>query len=237
MLKTLLNYDIAVVLFLLLDLVLGIQYGLSTVILSFIGLESVGNSNWYIFTILLMYLVSYIAAKVYKENYKSIALTVTVCAILYVIVAQITGLPSRFVSTVVTYALGMWIAVYKDELKKLFNKKAIVSLIIILIPILVTYKLRGNDYIMNLNSCFFVLLVVWFMAHFEIRSKMLFFFGKHAFSIYILQSLPMVMISHYYTPVGLMRYLFVAANLLITVCISVLFDKFLPVIARRILKT
>ena len=258
LLKTLFNFDISVLIYLVVNTLLGIHYDIGTILLSFIGYESVGNSNWYIFTILLMYLVSYVtgimvvrgddrggdavddgAGDVHGLNKKQgslIATIVTVCAVAYVVIAQITGLPSRFVSTVVTYALGMWIAVYKDEIESLFKKKPIITLIAICIPILATYKLRGGDYIMNINSCFFVLLVVWFMAHFEIKSKILYFLGKHAFSIYILQRIPMIIISHFYSPSGVMNYVFVAVSLGITIAIAVLFDKFLPVIDRKIIR-
>ena len=237
LLKTLINFDIAVIIFLVANTLLGIHYSGREIAGSFIGITSIGNSNWYIFTILVMYLVSYLAAVVLKDNYNAIAIAVTVCSVVYVAIAQITGLPSRFVSTVVTYALGMWIALYKDELERVFKNKAIVSLMIICIPILVTYKFRDNDYIMNLNSCFFVLSVVWFMAHFEIQSSILYFLGKHAFSIYILQRLPMLLISHFYTPVGMMNYVFVAICLLITVGIAVVFDKLLEKVDKIVLKT
>ena len=236
LLKTLLNFDVAVFLYLIVDLVLGIQYDTLTIIGSFIGLTSVGNSNWYIFTILLMYLVSYFAALVLRDNYKEIAMAVTVCSVMYVVIAQVTGLPSRFVSTVTTYALGMWVAIYRDELLKLFKGKPVSSIIVISIVILSTYKLRGSDYVMNLNSCFFVLLVVWFMAHFEIKSRVLLFFGTHAFSIYILQRIPFIIISHFYEPKGTMSYVFVIVCLAITIGLAAIFDMLLVKLDKKVIK-
>lgn len=237
LLKTLLNFDVAVLLFLCVNLILGIHYSRFVILGSFIGLTDVGNSNWYFFTILLMYLVSYIAAVFLKECYKGVAAAVTICSVIYVIVAQISNLPSRFVSTAVTYALGMWIAIYKDELETAINKKAIISLIVILIPIAITYKWRENDFIMNLSSCFFIMLVVWFMAHFEIRSNILYFLGQHVFGIYILQRLPMLIISHFYNPRGIMNYVFVIICLALTVCMAVVYDKLLIRIDKRIIRT
>ena len=236
-LKTLVNFDIAVLIFLVVNTILGIRYDTLTILGSFIGITGIGNSNWYIFTILLMYLISYLAAMLLKDNFKGISITVTICAVLYVVIAQITGLPSRFVSTVVTYAIGMWIAIYKDELQRVFEEKSIISLVVIVIPILATYKLRWSDYAMNLNSCFFVLLVVWFMAHYEIKSNILYFLGKHAFSIYILQRLPMLIISHFYQPQGIMNYVLVAGCFVITVVIAVLYDNLLAKVDRKIIRT
>lgn len=60
-LTTLLNFDVAIVAFLLLGLLLGTPMSAKQVLLSFVGWESVGNSNWYIFVILLCYVISYLS--------------------------------------------------------------------------------------------------------------------------------------------------------------------------------
>lgn len=234
LLKTLVNYDIAVLLFLVVNLLLGIYYKPLTIVLSFIGLEGIGNSNWYIFTILLMYMVSFMSAIVWQKNYKALAAFVMVGSFLYVLIGHLTGLQSRFVSTVVTYSLGMWIALYRNDIETLFNEKLAVSFVLIVIPIILTYKMRSNDYVMNINSCFFVLLVVLFMAHFEIRSKVLHFIGKHAFSIYILQRLPMLIISRCYSKSEMPSYLFVVVCFVITVGLAVTYDKVLKVVDKKI---
>lgn len=62
LLATLLNFDVAVFSFLLLDLALGINYKTSSFILAFTGWESIGNSNWYIFVILILYFMHYLSA-------------------------------------------------------------------------------------------------------------------------------------------------------------------------------
>jgi len=236
-LKTLLNFNIAILVFLAVNLILGIHYSGWEIVGSFIGLTSIGNSNWYIFSILVMYVISYLAGVVFKDNYKGIAITVTICSVLYVIIIQIIGLPSRFVSTIVTYAFGMWLCLFKNEIKNVFKGKPVISLVFILIPILATFNFRANDYIMNISSCFFVLLVVWFMTHFEIKSKILYSLGKYSFSIYVLQRLPMNTISYFYSPSGLMNYMFVASCLFITVGLSIIFDKLVEQVDKKIIKT
>ena len=98
------------------------------------------------------------------------------------------------------------------------------SISIIAVIFLVTYKFRYNDYIMNLSSIYFVLAIVCFNTFFTIKSKMLQFVGKHAFSIYILQRIPMIFFEHY----GFMkeyRYIFVIVVGLCTILIAVLFDN------------
>lgn len=68
-LTTLLNFDVAVLCFVVLNLLLGKTMHLKQVVLSFIAWDSVGNSNWYIFCILTCYLLAYLALKFYNSNF------------------------------------------------------------------------------------------------------------------------------------------------------------------------
>lgn len=58
-LTTLLNFDIAVLAFIAVDLLLGRALTWQQCLLSFVCWDSVGNSNWYIFAILLCYAVTF----------------------------------------------------------------------------------------------------------------------------------------------------------------------------------
>lgn len=59
LLTTLVNFDIAVVVFVVVDFLIGRKFGLRQLVLSFVGLDSIGNSNWYIFDILLCYALTW----------------------------------------------------------------------------------------------------------------------------------------------------------------------------------
>lgn len=73
--RTLLYFDIAILFFLLCNLFQGKIYPLKQILLSFVGWESVGNSNWFVFAILYAYAVTLIAAKLNgnKINIKTIS--------------------------------------------------------------------------------------------------------------------------------------------------------------------
>lgn len=60
---TLINFDVAVLIFLVVDLLLGRDVVLSKIVLSFLAWDSLGNSNWYIFAILICYLLTCLVAK------------------------------------------------------------------------------------------------------------------------------------------------------------------------------
>lgn len=233
-LKILINFDIAIILYLVMNIVLGIKYTSWQIVGSFIGLTSVGNSNWYIFTILIMYIVTYLGAMFWKEDYQKIALTVSVFSILYIMIIQATRLPSRFCSTVCCYALGIWIVLYKNKLIKFLQKKIILKAIVLVIPILLTYKLRDNNYFMNFNSIFFVLFIICFLSQFKIKSRVLYFLGRHAFSIYILQRIPMIIISDLLVIEESRIYLVIMLEFVITVGIAVFFEKSIVIVDKML---
>lgn len=242
--KTWLNFAIAIVLFLIVDICLGIRYDALTIIGSFIGLTSVGNSNWYVFAILLMYLLTYICAQiavkadgkdvgVTSENARKIAIGVTSGALIYFVVAQFL-LPSRFSSTVMCYPLGIWIAFYEEKFLNCFLKKRWISIAVLAIILVATYKLRYIDAVMNLASICFALAIVWFLCWFKINSRILEFIGTHAFSIFILQRIPFLMLQTLTPKICEVPMAFVVVSFAVTLAISVAFDKMLKHVDNKI---
>ena len=234
-LKTLINFDIAVVLYLVLNILLNIKYSTIDIFFSFIGLTGIGNSNWYIFDILIMYIVSYLAAKEFHNDYSKQAVMTIICTVIFIAVMKIANMPSRFVSTIMCYPFGVFICVYKDRIITLIKSKKNTTVFVIVFILGITYKLRYDDYIMNIASIFFVLSFIWFEVFFELDNKLLKFIGNHAFSIYILQRIPMIVFSHYGILVQ-QPYMFVLSNMAITILVAVLFDYFVNKVDKILLK-
>lgn len=67
-LGTLLNFSVAVLCYLAIDYLLSIPVTPVQVLESLVGWESVGNSNWYIFVIMLCYLVTYLAFRFFEKK-------------------------------------------------------------------------------------------------------------------------------------------------------------------------
>ncbi len=235
-LKVLISFDIAVLMYLLLATIMGVKYSASTILLSFVGWTSLGNSNWYIFAILVMYLLLYCMAKVWKEKHVYVALTVTLGTVLYIVLMVVVGQPARFYSTIMCFPIGVWLAIYKEKIVEVFIKRKVVSLIALLVLFVPTCMFRYNDYIMNFNSCVLIFLVVWFLSQFKVQNKALRFLGKHAFSIYILQRIPMIILDYKFN--WLIKYNIAAVIIvwIITFIMAIVFDKFLSVIYRKVLK-
>lgn len=70
-LVTLLNFDVAVVLFVIANLLLGLDLSVRQIVLSLFCWDSVGNSNWYIFVILACYTIVYLGYKLIRMTSSS----------------------------------------------------------------------------------------------------------------------------------------------------------------------
>lgn len=233
-LRTLFNYDIAVILYLLVNIFIHSSYTWQEILLSFIGLTSVGQSNWYIFDILLLYVISYIAATLFKENYLRQCIAVTGLSMFSITVMMLYGMDSRFISTFLCYAAGVWTALYKNELVDLFKRKKWMSIAFLELFIIVTYKLRWNDLIMNFSSIAVVLVFVWFNTFWVFKSSILHWIGTYAFSIFILQRIPMGLLT-YFGLAGFSPYLLVIVSFVVTVGLAVVFDKYLKIVDKKLL--
>lgn len=89
----------------------------------------------------------------------------------------------------------------------------------------VSWLLRGNAIASILNHVLFLALVLLLTMTVQIHNKILYFFGRHLFSIYILQRLPMLVMLHFGW--DQYPYLFVLVSFAVTVPMSVAFDLLL----------
>ena len=108
-LKTLFHFDIAVIIFAIINICLGHSIKLSKFIISLTGWESVGNSNWYIFTILCLYLTTYLSFSIFDKNNKKAIILNWILSITLLIVLSIYKGPQLgyWYNTLVCYPFGI----------------------------------------------------------------------------------------------------------------------------------
>lgn len=223
-LRVLVHFDIAILIYIAINLAQHKPPTLINVLLSFIGWSSVGNSNWYIFVILVLYLLTYISFVFIKDKWKlGLVINIALCGVYIFAIRSFKE--SWWYDTVLCYALGMVYYYIKPTVDRIFKDKRVlywVSLVILAGLTAVCTKYSRFEYIHFLKQLFFCLVVVLATMKFSINNKILQFFGKHLFSIFILQRIPMTLLSNF----GLNdnKYLFVALSFTITIPISVVFD-------------
>ncbi|MBQ3005861.1 MAG: acyltransferase family protein, partial [Clostridia bacterium] len=197
-LKTLLHFDIAVLLFLILKLILNQKISLKNTLLSFIGWESLGNSNWYIFVILALYLLTYLSFSIIKNNTLKATFSVTVLSVALIVFLYFTK-SSYWYDTLLCYVLGMWISLFKDKILKLVTKNNIVwflsaGTLFILFAVLYLIPYNSGLFFFNtfLLAPVFCLLITIILIKLRISNKPLALSGQYLFEIYILQRIPMI---------------------------------------------
>ena len=119
LLNTMLNFGVAVLFFVALNLILSIPMDLKQVLLSLITWESVGNSNWYIFTICICYLTSFVSYKLFGYSKKSLIANFVILSVFAVIISRFKG--SWWYDTCLAYSAGSLYCYYKDKFENVIS--------------------------------------------------------------------------------------------------------------------
>lgn len=191
LLTTLLNFDVAVLSFVVLNLFISKPMSISQVALSMIGWDSVGNSNWYIFDILVCYTATYIVAKLSDEKnlWKWLFFLIFICVIVLSFLKK-----SYWYNTMMAYPAGVLFAAYQNRIVAVFRKYYLPLLILLGGTFFVTFyqlpKMRGiSD---NIASICFALIVVLLTMKIIVENDFLKWCGEHLFPLYIYQRLSMI---------------------------------------------
>lgn len=202
LLTTLLNFDVAVLVFIALNLLMGVRMSLQMVGWSLIGWESVGNSNWYIFVILYCYLVTWISGKLFPDcPWKTVVMTgVLVLAGEAALSFLKHGQPWWY-NTMLCYPAGMCLSLFKDRFIK-FAKRNYWPVLGVLLAVFLFLHLqkvfpafRGLTF--NAQSIAFAFLIVMATMKVKTGNRFLYWAGSCVFPIYIYQRLPMRAFRHW----------------------------------------
>ena len=228
--KVLLQSECAVLLFLLTDLCIGRRYPPVRVLLSFTFWESIGNSNWYLFVVLALYVCVFVAFVVARGRLALGAGITSALAVGLVFALKIAGKEPWWYNTLLLFPLGMWFALAFSRLERLVFRstpRTAVSLAVFGGLFVGLHFLRGRGFVFyELWAAAFLACVVLVMTRVSFGNRALAFFGRHVFGIFMLQRIPMLV----FWRVGLARsrYLFVllsfAATLLLAVGFRMLFS-------------
>ena len=218
--KTWLHFALAIVLFLLVDLFIEAHYPIKQIILSFFAWESVGNSNWYIFAILCMYIATYVAFKCCSQKKTSIIL-VGAFSCIYIVTMHFFKDGSWWYDTVLCYPAGMALSYSKDKFMRCIERYKLPALITCALITLFLYMLQGNIIAHELLAILFCLDIILICSIIRIENQVLLFLGKHTFEIYILQRIPMILLQN---RIG-GGYAYLILSFLSTIAIAVVFRK------------
>ncbi len=189
--KLFVSFSLAIILYIIMNVILKNSYPVKTILLSFIGLKDIGNSNWFIFATFCMYISILISFNIFKKNHQTALLSCMLCSIIYIFILRKFGYSGYWYDTVLCFNLGMYVSYYKKNILELLKGKC--NYIIILITLLLLFfmtHIHGYNYIVYIiHSLIFVLIVLMVTLKVKIGNKLLYYLGKNTFNIYVLQRL------------------------------------------------
>lgn len=246
LLPLLIHFDIAVLLFVLLGWALGRQYPLRNYLFCWVGWESVGNSNWFVFDILALYVIaqiSFLLARKSRFRHRDYAVLLATTLLTVALWATMrygfASKGSRWYNTLCAFPLGMAFSCVRGRVEAFVAKAPdVVRWLLIgatLVALAVCLPAKDGDMLFNLKVCFFALLVVLASVKLQIGNEALVWLGRNCFALYILQRLPMMLLSH----VGLNTsspYLFVALSIASALLLAWAFTAFLHRFDKAVLR-
>lgn len=223
--KVWLHYAFAVVLYVAVQLLRGNTYSPVQYILAFVGWQGIGNSDWYIFTILALYLITWFSFTLLDNNPKAAVTMTFVCTAVYMLLMA-KHKADYWYNTALCYPFGMLVGLQEEKTRKflLNNGKYFLSLagMLALLLVLKQYQ-KVSFWYYNLYALVFISLVVLVTMKVQFRSPALEFFGRHLFWIYMLHRIPLMLLKGSWFAVSY-PYGMAAIALAVTVATAVVLD-------------
>lgn len=201
-LRTLFPFAIAVIVFGLTLALLGYSFPLRIWLPALIGWYSLGNSNWYIFVAVLMYLFTYISFRLLagaKRCEIPAAGTALLAAAYVFLMAHFGWKDYYWYDTALCYPLGIFFSLWRTRIEKLLaHDGAYFAAAAALIAAAAAAKyFSANLYADIACMLLFAMAVTVVTMRVTIGNRALRWAGEHLFQIYILQKLPMILLAYF----------------------------------------
>lgn len=212
---------------------MGKVFPASHVWLSILGWKSVGNSNWYIFAIVLLYVLTFLSFWAFNHPRYPHAPLIALTLLTIVLMAILsTARPTYCYNTLMAYVAGAWFYGWKRHFDEIFlsNHRAwAVGLVGFALAFCLLQPHWKSTLVCSGASFAFAFAIVLISAKVISRNAVLSYCGRHLFSLYILQRLPMVVLQ----PTDFAKahkYGYLLVCLAATFVISAAFDFVIPMI-------
>lgn len=225
-----LDFEIAAVIYLFISCITGNTPTFRYAIKAFFAWESLGNSNWYVFAILYLYIATYLSFRFFSGKHQTVSLllVLTFTFLYMAFMEQHKG--GWWYDTAMCYVAGMFFSRYKNWFRTYIccpnqTFRYICNLCVLTAAFGFVYPFRkGNVCMFELLSVIFAVLVVALTAAFRASNPWYSYIGKNLFCFYIYQRIPMILFKNLLGSVNI--YLYFIVCVLCTVGISLLMIRF-----------
>ena len=199
--KTWIHFATAVMLYFILSLIIGKKYQLTDYLFAWVGWTALGNSNWFVFVMLSLYVVTWfvfllIGNRFAEKRNVVLAIGVSVLSCALWLGLFFAGKQSLWYNTLLCYPFGMWFGVFKQKFDNLISNFQIrIGIILVVACVFAVLYLVPNVAAYSLCACLFCLLVTLLTTMVKFDNNVLRWLGKYSFEIYIIQRIPMIILS------------------------------------------
>ena len=164
--------------------------------LSAIFKSSLGNSNWFAFTIIILYIYSYISFRFIKERHFFGIIIISIICFIHSKFVYIYFYPKAIyaIDTILCFLTGFYYSSMKIYFDKFLLENDIYYYGVISITILIYFKFFfqiSSLISISIKNALFALLIVFISIKVKFNNEFLRFLNSHSFSIYLLQRLVM----------------------------------------------
>ncbi len=227
-LPTLLTYDCAAMLYLILQLWMGKHYTLGHFLQSLFGWTNYGNSNWYIVAILALYVITWLVLR--KQSIgKASLMAITTCSVGLTLILICGGKQTWWYDTLLCYPLGMWHYLYKEKIDAFLSRDCWYILAAFCAGTLYLgfHKIwRCSLLCYEVTMMLFAVCVVLFTMKFKIRNPVLIYCGQHLQGLYLVHRIPMIILQNYFDG-SVERYIYFATSMVFIFLIETVFTKWI----------
>ncbi len=215
-----LEFDCIVLLYYLVGVMLGNEYPVKKLLLALAGWSSVGNSNWYIFSILMLYGITLLSYRLFGRKKALFMLSHFILTAVYI--AIIMRFREDFwYNTVFAYVFGILWGGLKENVERILSKwYCYLPVLAISIPVYHCFRTYSSNIVMfELMSVSFAGIVLLVTMKIRFGNSILSFLGKNLFPLYMLQRLPMIVLKEK-TGITSHHTLFMVASAILTIAIT-----------------
>lgn len=236
-LKTWINFLGALVLYWILDLcILHGGYGTKEYLLSIFAWESIGNSTWFVFGILICWGATWLSFVLLHDRRKAY-ICLCILLIIYILVIKNLKNGHAWYDTILCYPLGMAVSFGKARVDRILTSNLKTGIIVLLSSFWIVIRLfvPQNIVVRELQSILFAVFVLTVVSRITVNNKILQWFGTHTFSIYILQRIPMNLLA-FWGINSSFRWGYILMCLSITCVLAYVFDKIIFDLDKKLCK-
>jgi hypothetical protein len=225
-----LKSQIILLLFLVTNLfILKLKISLNQYFLSVIFKSTLGNSNWFAFTIILLYCYSYLSFRFVKNHIIFGIIIISFISFFHVIIVYKYYYPQKkySVDTILCFVCGYYYSYIKIYIDKIMMKNDNNYFLMISIIIFLFYKFFdvNNLFYISISNTLFAILLVFISMKVKLGNEFLESLNSHSYSIYLLQRLVMLVVNKkkIFKDSEFIQITFEFSSI---IYISILFDKY-----------